>query len=108
MNFRCPVCLYDRLPYPPSDYHICPCCGTEFGNDDADVSHAELRQRWIAAGAPWFYENPPEAWNPWLQLIRGGYKYNWPFHVEVSTSQPKGVYGEVNLLPHSTPRVAFA
>jgi len=36
MNYRCPVCFFDELPYPPRDYHICPCCGTEFGNDDAE------------------------------------------------------------------------
>ena len=44
MNHRCPVCMFDRLPYPPADYHICPCCGTEFGNDDAEFSHDQLRE----------------------------------------------------------------
>lgn len=72
MNFRCPVCLFAGLPYPPSDYHICPCCGTEFGNDDVEFSHEQLVQRWINSGAHWFYEKPPADWSPWVQLFDGG------------------------------------
>src|SRR5260221_2486348 len=68
----CPVCAYARLPYPPSDYNICPCCGTEFGNDDAIVSHDELRRTWIRGGANWFFDEAPMHWNPWTQLIRAG------------------------------------
>lgn len=50
--YTCPVCDYDKLRENPSDqlYEICPQCGTEFGYDDFNTSHAELRQRWIAAG----------------------------------------------------------
>ncbi len=70
MNYQCPVCFYEELPYPPLDYHICLCCGTEFGNDDADFSHAQLRELWIASGAGWFFRNPPRGWNPWVQLQR--------------------------------------
>lgn len=73
MKYRCPVCWYPSLPYPPSDYHICPCCSTEFGNDDADYSHAQLREMWIAGGASWFFGHAPEHWNPWTQLIRAGF-----------------------------------
>jgi hypothetical protein len=73
MNYTCPVCFYSKLSYPPRDYHICPCCGTEFGNDDADFSHAQLREMWIAGGANWFFGRAPEFWNPWLQLIRAGF-----------------------------------
>lgn len=72
MNFRCPVCFFTAMPYPPEDYNICPCCGTEFGNDDAEYSLEQLRNRWIANGAHWFYEQPPARWNPWDQLIKGG------------------------------------
>lgn len=72
MRYRCPVCGYPSLPYPPSDYHICPCCSTEFGNDDADYSHAQLREMWIAGGASWFFGRAPEHWNPWTQLITAG------------------------------------
>jgi hypothetical protein len=75
MNERCPVCAFDDLPYPPNNYHICPCCGTEFGNDDAYYSYAQLREMWVATGAHWFFGKSPERWNPWLQLIRGGYEY---------------------------------
>lgn len=72
LNFQCPVCLFDRLPYPPSDYHICVCCGTEFGTDDVDFTHEELLREWIDDGAVWFYQNPPAGWNPWVQLANGG------------------------------------
>jgi hypothetical protein len=69
----CPVCAYPDMPYPPSDYNICPCCGTEFGNDDAIASVDELRARWIEHGAPWFYGVSPLGWDAVLQLIEGGY-----------------------------------
>jgi hypothetical protein len=70
MRYRCPVCFFDKLPYPPADYHICPCCGTEFDNDDAEFSHRQLREMWVAGGANWFFGRAPEHWNPWLQLLR--------------------------------------
>ena len=108
MNFRCPVCFFNSLPYPPRDYHICPCCGTEFGNDDADFSHAELRRRWIANGAPWFYENPPERWNPWIQLINAGVEYDLPFRVQMQPYQPVGVHGEINIQRGTVQTVTFA
>lgn len=73
MKYICPVCFFDAMPYPPKDYDICPCCATEFGNDDADHTHEELRRIWVANGAQWFYERPPANWNPWLQLIAGGH-----------------------------------
>jgi len=89
MRYRCPVCMFPRLPYPPRDYHICPCCGTEFGNDDAEFSHGLLRDMWVAAGAHWFFGKPPEHWNPWLQLFEGGQLEAVP-HFEVrSVSAPQ-------------------
>ena len=69
----CPVCYYPSLPYPPRDYHICPCCGTDFGNDDVESSWEELRENWIARGMNWFFEQPPANWNPWEQLLTAGY-----------------------------------
>jgi hypothetical protein len=73
MNYVCPVCFYDQMPYPPEDYHICPCCGTEFENDDAEYSYAELRCQWILGGALWFYEQPPQNWNAAAQLAKAGF-----------------------------------
>jgi len=73
MSYRCPVCMFASLPYPPVDYHICPCCSTEFGNDDADFSHRQLREMWVAGGANWFFGQPPRHWNPWIQLIEVGF-----------------------------------
>jgi hypothetical protein len=69
----CPVCWFSSLPYPARDYHICPCCGTEFGNDDAELTWEELRQRWILGGMHWFFGEPPRGWNPQAQLLAVGY-----------------------------------
>ena len=74
MKYRCPVCMFPGLPYPPRDYHICPCCSTEFGNDDAEFSHIQLREMWIGNGAFWFFGNPPPRWNPWMQLVEGDHR----------------------------------
>jgi hypothetical protein len=73
MKYRCPVCMFASLPYPPTNYHICPCCSTEFGNDNADFSSHQLREMWIAGGAHWFFGEPPRHWNPWVQLIEAGF-----------------------------------
>ncbi len=89
MRYRCPVCLFSELLYPPVDYHICPCCGTEFGNDDQDFTHAQLRELWIADGAHWFFGQPPSVWNPWMQLIMGGHPEAVPtftYGIEVGTN----------------------
>lgn len=51
--FECPVCWL-RLPFRAANHEICFRCGTQFGEDDDEVSHEELRQRWIRAGCPWF------------------------------------------------------
>jgi hypothetical protein len=73
--FTCPVCAYDRLPAPPADFAICPCCGVEFEYDDATKSHAQLRSEWIAAGLKWFSRDvpPPNGWSGWKQLAKGGF-----------------------------------
>jgi hypothetical protein len=81
MTYQCPVCKFNRLAYPPAGYHICPCCSTEFGNDDAQFSHAQLREMWIGSGAQWFFGNPPINWNPWTQLMEGGLMGAIPFNV---------------------------
>jgi hypothetical protein len=96
MIYQCPVCLYSRLPYPPRDYHICPCCGTEFGNDDVDFSHDQLREMWVAGGANWFFGRPPDYWNPWVQLLEAGHFAMVP-QVDVKYLQSEG----------STRRVSF-
>src|SRR5437868_414372 len=72
LNYRCPVCMFNAMPYPPSDFHICPCCGTEFGNDDEDFSHSQLREMWLASGGHWFFGQPPAGWNFFNQLYVAG------------------------------------
>jgi hypothetical protein len=58
--YRCRVCgwLLREPPWgvdgrtPLFDY--CPCCGVEFGYQDATPSGARsYRERWMARGAPW-------------------------------------------------------
>jgi hypothetical protein len=63
----CPVCGYPGLYEPPwsgdgASDEICPSCGMHFGYDDfaeddtaaREAMYTELRQRWHAAGRPWF------------------------------------------------------
>ncbi len=40
-RWTCPDCGYDSMPHPPKDYHICPKCMVEFGNDDRKTALAE-------------------------------------------------------------------
>lgn len=68
--FTCPVCYYTAMQYPPMDYNICECCGTEFGLDDDGVSHDELRALWVRSGAHWFFGDPPRGWNASRQLYK--------------------------------------
>jgi hypothetical protein len=70
MSYQCPVCGFDKMPFPPKDNNICSCCGTEFGYHDLRLSHADLRAQWIAKGAPWFSKRmpKPDGWNPIAQL----------------------------------------
>jgi len=72
MSYQCPVCGYDRMSESPKDFAICPCCGVEFGYDDFECSHSELRSQWISKGMPWFsqYTLAPQNWNPYLQLAQ--------------------------------------
>lgn len=74
MTYQCPVCGFSSLAAPPRDYYICPCCGTEFGNDDTLYTFSELRRRWINRGLVWFsrFTPPPRDWNPFIQLSAAG------------------------------------
>lgn len=82
MHYRCRVCGYDQMPYPPRDYNICPCCGVEYGIDDSFESYEELRDEWLAVGAPWFSNIdpylPPVNWNAWDQLDSANFQYSVP------------------------------
>jgi hypothetical protein len=98
--------MFDGLPYPPRDYHICPCCGTEFGTDDMRFSHAQLREMWAGNGAFWFFGNPPPDWNPWMQLINGGQAQAVPFQVGVRIEA--SAQGQLALFQLSCPRFSLA
>jgi len=74
--FVCPVCGFGGLDEPPYEesgspsYSVCPCCGTEFGYDDATEAHAALRKAWVDKGMPWWSGSlgPPSGWDPQGQL----------------------------------------
>ena len=51
MTYTCPVCNYSRLRELPERWLICPCCGTEFENDDIAKTYAQLRREWAAGRA---------------------------------------------------------
>lgn len=70
-GYTCPVCGY-LLASPPQDFLICVSCGTEFGNDDLDWSHAQLRSAWMEEGFNWFSNTsaPPDNWDPIAQVAR--------------------------------------
>jgi hypothetical protein len=57
---HCRVCGYrpaGEAPYLPEGgglYGICPCCGVEWGYQDATPDGARhFREAWLARGAPW-------------------------------------------------------
>jgi hypothetical protein len=76
MTYCCPVCGYDNLSKPPNRYSICPCCGTEFENDDFLATHEELRRAWVEQGAQWWSKrvHPPVGWSAGRQLDQAGYR----------------------------------
>ena len=84
--FTCPVCFYDRMEYPPRDFNICECCGTEFGTDDDGRTFDHLRAVWIANGAQWFFEHPPALWNPYTQLFRANAAMALPYYAAIPAS----------------------
>lgn len=80
-NNICPVCGYAELSQPPYDpetkvatFDICPCCGCEFGYNDAtpEAKRRYLRD-WIQRGTPWFDPKlKPLHWNLKKQLLSIG------------------------------------
>ncbi|MBI2263630.1 MAG: hypothetical protein HYU64_00430 [Armatimonadetes bacterium] len=76
-RYLCPICGYPDLKEPPwgkdgatPSYDICPCCGCEFGYEDARPEGADkFRQKWIEGGGTWFEpKKRPEAWDMTEQL----------------------------------------
>lgn len=86
--FTCPVCYYDQLEEPATDYNICECCGTEFGTDDDGRSWDQLRAEWIRCGARWFLDDPPPLWNPFKQLLVANFMPSYATGVTVSSHAP--------------------
>lgn len=78
-KFTCPICGFNNLDKPAWDpvektpgFDICPCCGCEFGYDDATPQAGErYRLSWIKKGAEWFVPHlKPSNWNLQEQLSR--------------------------------------
>jgi hypothetical protein len=72
---NCRVCGYE-MPSPPwgedgktPSWEICPCCGTEFGYKDCQITAIRnMREKWIANGMNWSDpEEKPEGWSFELQ-----------------------------------------
>jgi hypothetical protein len=103
MMFMCPVCFYDDMPDAAEPYNICPCCGTEFGNDDDGRTYAQLRAFWISSGARWFYDERPATWNPWIQLASAGVKLPYLVNVTVAGPTPSPLYVQRGASPRQAP-----
>ena len=96
----CPVCAYSRMEEPPEDGVICPCCGTEFGLDDDEdfgLTIAQIRDRWVAAGAPWFSRatQEPFLWNGLGQLAIAGLPFTQPPLASNSAFATVGIVGAI-------------
>jgi len=108
MSYRCLICAYDEMPHPPVPYNICPCCGVEYGLDDAFDNHAEVRDAWLLAGGLWFSEvkpfiRPPN-WSAWDQLDLAEYPYNvprppLPMTIEYADIEPLAGFSLIDILP---------
>ena len=85
-HFTCPVCGFAGLTEPHVDptgsptYSICPSCGTHFGADDIEKTHAELRTDWVSGGCEWWSQNEPapEGWDARKQLEAAGFAQDLP------------------------------
>ncbi len=74
--YRCRVCglLIESPPWGLDGrtplYEHCPCCGVEFGYQDATtVGAKKFREAWLATGAKWSEsEKTPPDWSPTEQL----------------------------------------
>jgi len=113
--FNCPVCGYDRLSKPPSDYSICPSCGTEFGYSDAGPEpawqiHQALRKNWIDRGAVWHSQQiaPPALWNPWLQLANAKLSTDIPWLSGLTFTAPIAYPAVVDFEQERGPKLAYA
>jgi hypothetical protein len=97
----CPVCAYDKLEFPPRNYSICACCGTEFGYDDRVFSHAQLTKKWVDRKCPWFDEGEPKplGWNAYMQLIDGNLSWAVPRFVEGLQLQANLTIGPTGVKP---------
>jgi hypothetical protein len=84
-KYLCPTCGYPELNQPAWDiktgspsFDICPCCGCEFGyNDATPLAREKYRREWTHNGANWFKpELKPSNWNLKEQLNRIGVDLN--------------------------------
>lgn len=73
-SYRCPICFWYGLGEDPNrerlyqTYEICSCCGFEFGYEIKFIGRVErakeLREEWLAKGAPFFFfPHSPDDWS---------------------------------------------
>ncbi|WP_132313659.1 hypothetical protein [Paenibacillus sp. BK033] len=98
MKHICPICGYEELTQAPYDtdgnesFEICDCCGFEFGFDDVHDGHTfeTYRNKWISAGATWFYkQSEPEIWdlNQQLKNIEKIQPMYVPFYMRTKSTE---------------------
>ncbi len=77
VKYTCHVCGYPDLLEPPwgedgqsSSFDICPCCGVEFGYEDAtETALLKYRQQWIFSNGKWRESDlKPSDWDMKEQL----------------------------------------
>jgi len=75
-TYECRVCGCYSEDFPWGEdgrsptYHICPCCGVQFGKEDISLeSIKKYRDEWITKGGIWFVKNKkPDGWNMEIQM----------------------------------------
>ena len=75
-SYKCRICGYLNAEQPwgadglTPNFDICPCCGVEFGYEDATPKAIlNYRSKWLAKGAPWGNKGAmPEGWDLDQQL----------------------------------------
>src|SRR5437016_2169017 len=102
-NNLCPVCGYG-MEEPPTNYNICPSCGTEFGIHDVNASILSLRQNWFSSGPKWWssVDPKPPHWNPLRQLATylARFEVNNPVLQEnvIYLSEPVAVPSQISIV----------
>lgn len=90
--YLCPCCAYPALPVPHVLCVRCSCCGVDYHEERSDAAflgYEPTRDRWIAAGAPFFNAAvKPQGWSALRQLERAGLELNAVERAALAPSRP--------------------